>query len=128
MLKERWTDKEFHNSVIAQSDDEYYQESGYVIVERDGVASIGHYSHCSCYATFTSLCGGGISDSYDEGTVTWAWQGSIQELLDLAKGNFDYVVPGRQIDSEDCDADHLLDCYKQVLEWADKKNTLRIVI
>lgn len=145
----------FLNHIIAQHDDQDYQESGYVVlvwtgsieqgsvnqdpdsvtqelgsVEQDhgiqdpgsanrdpGSAIICHYSHCSCYGTFDDLCGGEISDWFEEGDIRVDWQGTVSELLVMANGVRDPFMPDRVADPKDYDYDHLLSVYAQVLSY-----------
>jgi len=119
-----WTKDEFEEFTIAQADDEDYQESGYVAAVRDGVAYLSSYSHCSCYGTFDALCGGGISDWFDEeGDPQWDWTGSVDELVAMAKRCADPSMPEREATSGDCDYDHLQDVYNQILSWERNNGT-----
>lgn len=56
------TGDEFQKSIVGQKDDEDYQESGWVAcrIERGGrsYGMITSYGHCSCYDTWSSICGG----------------------------------------------------------------------
>lgn len=115
------TKKSFQDHVIAQDDDGDYEESGYVAVVIDGHAYLSRYGHCSCYTTFTSLTGGGISDSNEEGDIHWDWAGTVPELLDMAKRIADPVMPQRQALTDDCDYDHLAEVYRQVLQWHERQ-------
>lgn len=114
------TRKDFESSIIAQDDDNDYSESGYVACAKGAWAALSRYGHCSCYDTFTSLTGGGISDTHDEGDVNWDWQGTPDELVNLARSNGDPAMPKRTVDPKDCDADHLAKVYEQILEWDAK--------
>ncbi len=121
----RMTGDEFWSSIVGQDDDNDYQESGYVacVVERAGlrIGLLGNYGHCSCYGTWECLAGGGISDSFsgsEEKHPVWNWIGSVGELIAMAGRNADPIIPTREISKDDCDGDHLLAVYRQVLEWA----------
>lgn len=120
-MKTHWTREDFDRAVIAQDDDNDYDESGYVVAVDGTDAGIASYSHCSCFGTFESLCGGGISDSYDKGDITWTWFGSVAELVRLAANGLDPNMPERAVNPADYDADHLLKCYEQVLAWHAKR-------
>lgn len=116
------TREEFEASIIGQDDDEDYDESGYVAgVLPEGVAYIGRYSHCSCYGTFESLCGGGVSDSYTEGTPTFDWSGDPDEMVRMANRKADPAMPIRSANPADHDYDHLCKVYEQILEWNQKR-------
>lgn len=117
-MKTHWTRKEFHKATIAQDDDNDYEESGWVALVLGPDAALARYSHCSCYGTFTSLCGGGINNDIEEGEVTWEWMGSVNDLVMLAAGRRDPIFPQREVVESDRDGDHLLKCYDQVLIWA----------
>ena len=47
---------DFQRTIIAQDDDNGYQESGYVACVDGDWAGLTSYSHCSCFDTFTALC------------------------------------------------------------------------
>lgn len=101
--------------VIAQADDNDYQESGYVVVlDKSGVYHIGSYSHCSCYGTWD---GGDYGSGHRDGVLSgsWLWEGSGEELVKLAKERRDPSMPERPADSKDYDYSHLIDVYEQVL-------------
>lgn len=118
-MKTEWTREEFHQAIIGQDDDHDYDESGWVALVWDSAsAALANYSHCSCYDTFTSLCGGGIGDHIEEGSVCWEWFGSVHQLVGLAAGRRDPLFPEREVSTTDRDGDHLLECYQQVLGWA----------
>lgn len=120
----QFTGNQFNQSIIAQDDDEDYEESGYVVCIRYGLAFLGSYGHCSCYDTWSSMTGGGISDYRepdDYYTPGWAWVGTIPELLTLARGKLDPVAVGRVASPEDRDYDHLMKVYEQVLQWAARE-------
>lgn len=124
-LERRLTRQEFEAAIIAQDDDCDYSESGWVAcVFSDGVASIGSYSHCSCYGTFDSLCG---NDGYVEWdaarSASFVWSGSVSELVEMARLTADPVLTDRQASSDDYDYDHLIEMYRQVLEWNDRRVT-----
>ena len=90
--------------VIAQHDDNDYEESGYVVVH-DLVTdeyALGNYAHCSCYGTWEALSG-------------WNWIGTKKDLIKLAKNRLDPDMPEREANPEDYDYDHLVEVYKQVL-------------
>jgi len=111
------TDREFWKSVIAQHDDEDWQESGYIACYHKNVAYLTNYYHCSCYGTFEALCGGGISDRFSEGIPSFIWSGTLKELVDMAKRGADPHMPSRVAKEADCDYKHLMEVYKQILEW-----------
>lgn len=116
-FKEKMTLEEFQSFVIAQDDDEDYDESGYVAVLHGDDAAIGHYGHCSCYDTFTDLCGGSISDYYTEGIPTFDWYGSAAQLCEMASMKLDPSMPERKANPDDWDYDHLIEMYKQVMAY-----------
>lgn len=113
----RMTREEFRNSVIAQDDDEDYSESGWVACVHNGTAYMGRYGHCSCYGTFDDLCGGGIGDYYDEGSPSFTWSGTPDEMVELAKSNADPDMPNRTANEEDYDYDHLKAVYQEIIAW-----------
>lgn len=94
-------------NVIAQDDDRDYQESGYVVCVKDGLAAIGSYEHCSCFGTWD-----------EQGYPKEVWSGTVAELIALAAGDFDPAVSGRKLSDQDYDVDHLRACYQQVMAWA----------
>lgn len=102
-------------NVIAQDDDNDYQESGWICFECQGVYYLARYSHCSCYGTWTDLVGGGINDDGKYGEVRSDWSGSLTDLLNMAENQYDPHFPGRIIDPEDYDYDHLQAVYQEIL-------------
>jgi hypothetical protein len=108
--------EEFLEIIIAQDDDNDYDESGYVVVYNGEVAAIARYGHCSCYGTHEALQG-------RNGKITWDWTGSIEELLKMARYKLDphYSLGTRKAKPDDYDYDHLMACYKQTLEWNKKR-------
>lgn len=112
-----WSIEQLRECVIAQADDNDYSESGYVICRIGDAAAVYHYSHCSCYGTWTCLSGGGISDDAIPTAVPVPeWHGSWSDLVRMAKEGECLEIPGRRINPEDYDADHLLACYRQIVE------------
>jgi len=103
--------------VIAQDDDEGDKESGFIVVRQpDGQYAIGRYGHCSCYGTWTSLCGGGIAYPAEHAPI-FDWVGTLDELRDLARRNADPSMPEREMDKGDCDYNHLQAVYRQILAY-----------
>ena len=105
----------FRQSIVAQSDDENYQESGYVVVQIDNWVAIARYGHCSCYDTWADLTGGGISDDEGPNDPCWNWQGTPEEFDILAKMVADPIMPERPASPDDYDYDHLVAVYAQWL-------------
>lgn len=108
-------------AVIAQDDDGDYDESGWVAWVVGDVAYLGNYGHCSCYGTFDALCGGGVGDCINEGTPSFQWSGTVAALIALAESKGDPNMAGRTADPKDCDYDHLMNVYAQVIEWSKKQ-------
>lgn len=102
--------------VIAQDDDNDYEESGYIAVITDeGIAAITNYSHCSCYGTAEAVDG------------KWMWQGTPDELVRMAELEIDPAWPGgiqRRAYPQDFDYDHLMKVYDQIREWNRKGRPL----
>lgn len=98
----------FRDHIVAQHDDEDWQESGYVITLVDGVFSLFHYSHCSCYGTVSVIMDGNIG--------TPLWTGDKDAMIELASGRGDPIVAGRTISEDDCDYGHLVVVYAQILQ------------
>ncbi len=115
--------EQFEASVIAQDDDQDYQEAGYVAGVHEGVAFISRYSHCSCYGTFDALCGGGIGDSFSSGSLTLDWTGTVEELIDMATRIADPVMPDRAAVDSDYDYDHLVKVYAGIRQWAANRGS-----
>lgn len=120
----RLTGNQFRTAVIVQDDDYAYQESRYfaAVFAFGGVdvAVIGQYSHCSCYDTWVSICGGGISDYFEGDSIQepkFDWIGSVPALLDMARRNADPSLPQRTAVAEDSDYDYLTAMYTQVIEY-----------
>ncbi len=106
-MKYREWEEQIEPYIIAQDDDRDYDESGYVVVVRDGRAALTGYSHCSCYGTASAI---------DDANLTkWLWSGTEDELKRMALGILDPAMPEREADSKDYDYDHLLAVYDQVL-------------
>jgi len=115
------TEKKFRAAIIAQDDDCDYDESGWVAVVQGRYAGLAKYGHCSCYGTWTSVTGGNLRCSgNNSGTVRWDWQGTVAQLVKLAKAKGDPHLKGRTADPKDYDYDHLMQVYTQVLSWNKK--------
>lgn len=101
---------------IAQDDDCDYSESGYVVVTDGKSAGIAHYSHCSCFGTWTSL-------TERDGAIHWVWQGSLRTLKKLAVQELDphNSIGSRKADPKDYDYDHLMNVYQQVRKWFEDR-------
>lgn len=110
--REKWA-----ASVIAQDDDRDYQESGWVAGVVENWAYLTSYSHCSCYDTWASITGGGISDDEGPNDPRWDWTGTPDELVALARSNGDPGLKGREANREDYDYDHLQTVYEQIIIW-----------
>lgn len=110
---------EFRAAIIAQSDDDDFEESGWVAcVLPDGTALLGAYAHDSCYNTFDALCDvGGVACYVAEGLASFTWGGTVAGLVDLATRRADPAIPERLADPQDSDYDHLMAVYAGVLEW-----------
>lgn len=106
----------FHKAIIAQDDDNDYDESGYVAVKIDDWCAISRYGHCSCYDTWADITGGGISDYEGSRDPQWDWTGTWEEMLNLAERKADLTMPEREANPKDHDYDHLMNVYKQILE------------
>lgn len=104
----------FGAAVIAQDDDNDYQESGWVACILDGRAYLARYSHCSCFGTESALAGGGVSDM-GEAMLTMDWEGTPAELLAMARRKADPNMPDRTSVDADYDHDHLMKVYEQVI-------------
>lgn len=120
------TRDEFRNAIIAQDDDNDYEESGYVVLNVGKEYAIARYGHCSCYGTWTSILGGSYNDSgvqVTEKGIIWDWTGSLRQLLKLARNKLDphCSIGSRKADEKDYDYDHLMACYTQILEWNEKR-------
>lgn len=114
--------KAFQAAIIAQADDEYYQESGWVAVLQGEVAAIGRYGHCSCCDTWDDLQGGDYSTNFGSdiaGVLTFDWVGRLPELYAMAERKADPAMPDRESDPKDYDHKHLLAVYSQILERRD---------
>jgi hypothetical protein len=105
----------FEKSIIAQHDDEDYSESGFVAVRVGDWCALAAYSHCSCYGTWASITGGGISDDEGPNDPDWTWEGTWEQLKNLAVRTADPAIPGRTAQPDDSDYDHLCEVYKQIL-------------
>lgn len=103
---------EWQQYVIAQDDDNDDQESGYIAAIKDGRAALTRYSHCSCYGT---------RDYVDENLEKWDWSGTPQELLTLAERGCDPDMPSRQASPDDCDYEHLIHVYNQIIAYFAKQ-------
>jgi hypothetical protein len=113
------TKDEFLAAVIAQDDDNDYQESGWLAcVFADGTAAIGSYSHNSCYGTFEALIDSDDLNYHDDGTASFVWSGTVAQLVTMAANLADPVFPDRVAASDDHDYDHLVNMYRGVLAWA----------
>ncbi len=119
-MKVHITREQFEQGIIAQDDDNDYSESGYVATIIDGVAHLARYGHCSCFGTFEDVCGGGISDYYEQGEASFVWSGTPDELVAMARGGMDPDMPSRKANAEDYDHDHLEAVYRKIIAWDDR--------
>lgn len=105
--------------VIAQHDDQDWEESGYVVWYWGDIFRIDAYSHCSCYGTWTSIFGRSVSENADKSPDSYRslWQGSADDLVAMAKRCSDPAMPERVADVKDSDFDHLQGVYEQVIAW-----------
>jgi len=117
------TREQFESSIIGQHDDCGWDDSGYVAGVFDGTAFIARYAHCSCYDTFDALCGGGIGDDFDSGSIQTDWRGTPAELVDMARRCADPVFPDRTAIPDDSDYDNLQEVYRQVIDWYEKETS-----
>jgi len=108
--------RDFDAAVIAQDDDEDYEESGWVAWVIGETAYLGSYSHCSCYGTFEVICDD-YANATSEGTPRYDWSGTVAELVAMAERKADPNMPERMSDPKDCDYDHLMKVYEQVIAW-----------
>lgn len=92
-------------------DDQYYSNSGYFILVKDGQAAIYSFSHCSCYGTWEG-----------SGEV---WSGTVEELMDMAEHKRDPAMPAREVVDADYDSAHIRECYEQVIDWSKTKSDPR---
>lgn len=117
------TREEFDNSIIAYiGGDEPYENSGYIAFTKDNVYYLTGFSHCSCYGTFTAICGGGYSHNDNINYINYFWKGSLIELINLAKNSLDPYLPTRTIESQDFDSQQLLELYRQIIEKYSEYN------
>lgn len=114
----------FRASIIAQDDDNDYDESGWVAVVINNWAALTSYGHCSCYDTWASITGGGISDNEGPDEPRWDWTGTPDELIELAKRKGDPALAGRTSEPADYDHDHLMKVYEQIINWSINTRTL----
>ena len=94
--------------IVAQDDGGAYSQSGWVAVYDPAAkrCALSAYSHCSCYNTWDVLSDAG-----------WDWEGTPAQLNRLAKNKLDPNMPERKVNETDCDYDHLMKVYEQVLVW-----------
>jgi hypothetical protein len=109
------TNDEFRNAIIAQDDSGGYDPGGYVVVSDGKRYAIARFGHCSCYGTWTALS--------DKSGVIWDWEGSLRELLKLARNKMDphCSIGSRKANEEDYDYCYLMSCYTQVLAWNENR-------
>lgn len=93
-------------SIIAQDDDNDYQESGWLCrYLGDDMYGLVRYGHCSCYDTWEA-----VSDESPD------WEGTREEILDMARNKRDPYFPERESDPKDYDYDHLMAVYQTIIE------------
>jgi len=102
--------EDFEKHIIGKDDCCDYSESGYVAVYKNGEAALTRYSHCSCYGTWTDIMN-------TDGVNRFDWCGTIEELVDMANRIADPAIPERNAITDDYDYEHLVNTYKQILEW-----------
>ena len=116
---------EWESSVIAQASSGGYDPSGWIAWVHDGRAYLSTYGHCSCYGTFTALCGGGISDYLEIGEPGFVWSGTPNQMVKLAKKKADPHRPDREADKEDYCYQYLMDVFDTILAW-DKNGRKKV--
>lgn len=118
------TYEKFKSCIIAQGDsNDSYENSGFVAVVDGKFAALSKFGHCSCYGTWTSVCGGGISGG--GGAPQWDWTGTVAQLVKLAKRKADPALPAREANPADYDYGYLMATYAQILEWDAKRKSKR---
>lgn len=116
LIEEIKSRDDLQNITIAQDDDNDYEESGYIAVYDGNRCAIARYGHCSCYGTWTSLYN---SNSSRPNGIIWDWIGTKRQILKMAMNKLDPHDPfgTRKADEKDCDFDHLMNVYQQILKW-----------
>lgn len=109
---------DFINNIIAQSDNDDWQESGWVCWKHNDTYFLAPYSHCSCYGTYEGLSAQDFGYTYvDDSTISdlnYTWSGTREDLLNMAKNKLDPAMPERKALPEDYDYQHLMNVYSQI--------------
>lgn len=116
LIEEIKSREDLQKLTIAQDDDNDYAESGYIAIYDGRKFAIARYSHCSCFETWTSL-NGNVGNG-----ITWDWIGTKRQVLKMARDKLDphSTLGSRKADEKDCDYDHLMNVYQQIIEWHEK--------
>ena len=92
-----------------------YENSGVIAQVHDGKAIIWTFGHCSCNGTWPE------SDYTGKDWVEWTdkgdWEGTPDQLVEIAKNKSDIFVSGRAINRDDYDAKRWETFYRLVLAW-----------
>lgn len=119
------TEELFKKSIIAQKDDDDYEESGYVVLNIDNTIYLFDYSHCSCYSTFEVITDFNDQSYNDEGDkeanidIMPLFEGSIEDFKAMAIHKSDLHMPERKSHLDDCDYEKLHSVYTQFLKWLE---------
>lgn len=109
---------DFINNIIAQSDNDDWQESGWVCWKHNDTYYLSRYSHCSCYGTYEALSdndsGYSCFDISHISNLSYSWSGTREELLNMAQNKLDPDMSGREALPEDYDYQHLMNVYSQI--------------
>lgn len=109
------------NEIARGESGEEYENSGYIAFVNGDKAAIAQFGHCSCYGTWTSICGGGVNDSGD-GVPRLDWEGTVAELQAMAERNADPIMPERECNPADYDHDRKLSMYAGVKKYFENKD------
>lgn len=94
---------------IARADDPgYYENSGWIAVYDGERAGIFKFGHCSCYGT------------WDDGARDAMWEGTREEMIEMAREQRDPTMPERIIVEGEYDYDKISKLYDGILKWAQK--------
>jgi hypothetical protein len=120
--EEKWilTQSDYNTYEIARTGyNDGYSVNEWIALVKEEQAILMDTSHCSCFGTW--CCGYGENEcSLEGGTIRW--QGTLKELLKMAKDKIDPDMPERIMSEGDCDYKDLMALYQEILFWNENRN------
>lgn len=92
----------YKNEIYRNDRPDSYENSGYVLCREGDTFVLFDFSHCSCYGTYE-----GIDNR---------WEGTLEQLINMAERIADIDIPERSADPKDYDYQCLCNVYEWVLK------------